>query len=453
MPGTPFAFFREWDSPYIRATTQGRPYLDRINKIERITVYIDGGSRGNPGPAAAAFILTDHAGTKLKAEAFFLGQTTNNVAEYTGIVKALEAAKQIGTKQLTIFSDSELLVRQVNGRYKVKSEQIRPLFRQVCHLLGEFENWKVQHITREQNKEADKLVNQALNLEQDVIVKTEDRGQKTEQGRGTRDEHRASRYDRPIRPAPPRGGIRLGVLISGGGTTLMNILEYINKGRLNAKVAVVISSRSTVAGVEKAKKAGLDVKIIRKKDHPDLVQFSKCIEDELVAANVDLVVQGGWLCLWKIPPRYENRVMNIHPALLPSPVRREVCEKCVRRHGCKESPLSNGASFGGRGCWGHHVHEAVLAAGCKITGCTVHFCTNEYDKGPIIVQRACEVKDADSPETLAARVFLEECIAYPQAIRLFAEGRLHVQDARPDPCHRGGARPHSCLRQEDTGAK
>jgi len=144
------------------------------------------------------------------------------------------------------------------------------------------------------------------------------------------------------------------------------------------------------------------VKIIRKKDYRDVDEFSKRIEEELAAANVDLVVQGGWLCFWKIPARYENRVMNIHPALLPS--------------------------FGGQGMWGHHVHEAVLAAGCKVSGCTVHFCTNEYDEGPIIVQRACEVKDDDTADTLAARVFEQECIAYPQAIKLFAEGRILVQN-------------------------
>jgi len=94
--------------------------------------------------------------------------------------------------------------------------------------------------------------------------------------------------------------------------------------------------------------------------------------------------------------------MNIHPALLPS--------------------------FGGTGMWGRHVHEAVLAAGCKVSGCTVHFCTNEYDKGPIIVQRCCQVKDNDTPETLAARVFEQECIAYPAAIKLFAEGKLLIQN-------------------------
>jgi len=203
---------------------------------------------------------------------------------------------------------------------------------------------------------------------------------------------------------PNKKTIRLGVLISGGGTTLMNILEYIKAGRLNAEVVVVISSLSTAAGVEKAKKAGLNVKIVRKKDFGTIDEFSGQIERELDAAKVDLVVQGGWLCLWKIPKKYENRVMNIHPALLPS--------------------------FGGQGMWGHHVHEAVLAAGCKVSGCTVHFCTNEYDKGPIVVQRTCEVKDDDTPGALAARVFEQECIAYPQAIKLFADGKILIQGNR-----------------------
>jgi phosphoribosylglycinamide formyltransferase-1 len=349
--------------------------------LEQITIYTDGGSRGNPGPAAAGFILADPGGNQVQSKALFLGRTTNNVAEYTALVKALEAAKQIGAKRLMVFSDSELLVKQVNGQYKVKSEQIRPLFQQTINLISEFEDCKVKHITRDKNQEADDLVNQALNLEQDI---------------------ESGPQAKPVPAAKNKKPIRLGVLISGGGTTLMNILEYINKGRLNAEVAVVISSLSTAAGVEKAKAAGLNVKIIRKKDHPDIDEFSKRIEEELVAADVDLVIQGGWLCLWKIPPRYESRVMNIHPALLPS--------------------------FGGQGMWGHHVHEAVLAAGCKVSGCTVHFCTNEYDKGPIIVQRCCPVSDGDNPETLAARVFEQECIAYPQAIRLFAEDKLLVQN-------------------------
>ena len=345
---------------------------------ENIIAHIDGGSRGNPGPAASAFVLTDSRGRQLQAKAFFLGEATNNFAEYTAIHKALEAARSLGAGQITIYSDSELLVRQINGQYKVKSDLIRPLFAQAVAMLAEFENWQVRHVFREDNKKADGLVNRALDGKKDVEMKVE----KTKK----------------VKP------VRLGVLISGGGTTLINLVECIRQGKLDAEVAVVISSRSTVAGVERAKAAGLDVKIIRTKDHPDIDEFSKCIERELVAAKVDLVVQAGWLCLWKIPKQYDNRVMNIHPALLPS--------------------------FGGQGMWGHHVHEAVLKAGCKVSGCTVHFCTNEYDSGPVIVQRCCPVKDDDTPDTLAARVFEQECIAYPEAIQLFAEGKLLVEGGR-----------------------
>jgi formyltetrahydrofolate-dependent phosphoribosylglycinamide formyltransferase len=345
---------------------------------ENIIAHIDGGSRGNPGPAAAAFVLTDPRGKQLQARAFFLGEATNNFAEYTAIHKALEAARSLGAGQITIYSDSELLVRQINGQYKVKSEQIRPLFARAIEMLAEFENWQVRHVFREDNIKADELVNSALDGKKDVEMK----------------------IDKAKKAKP----VRLGVLISGGGTTLINLVECIKQGKLDAEVAVVISSRSAVAGVERAKSAGLDVKIIRTKDHPDINEFSEAIERELVAASVDLVVQGGWLCLWRIPSRFENRVMNIHPALLPS--------------------------FGGQGMWGHHVHEAVLKAGCKVSGCTVHFCTNEYDNGPVIVQRCCPVKDDDTPEALAARVFEQECIAYPEAIQLFAEGKLVVEGGR-----------------------
>lgn len=345
---------------------------------EQIIAYIDGGSRGNPGPAAAAFILTDLTGCELCAKAYFLGENTNNVAEYTGLCRAVEAAKDLGAKNLVVFSDSELLVRQINGKYRVRSDLLKPLFDQVIDSLGQFEKWKVTHVPREKNKRADQLVNQALDQKKNIRIMPAQRG------------------------FPNEHAIRLGVLISGGGTTLSNILDHIRRGQLNAAVAVVISSRPDAAGVERAKAAGLDVKVIRRKDFADVESFSRRIEEELVAAKVDLVIQGGWLCLWKIPQCYENRVMNIHPALLPS--------------------------FGGQGMWGHHVHEAVIHAGCRIGGCTVHFCTNEYDKGPIIVQRCCEVRDDDTPDTLAARVFEQECIAYPEAIALFQQKRLCVRD-------------------------
>ncbi|MBN2139260.1 MAG: phosphoribosylglycinamide formyltransferase [Sedimentisphaerales bacterium] len=344
---------------------------------EKMIAYTDGGSRGNPGPAAAGFVLTGADGRRFAKRGLFLGDATNNAAEYTAVIRAIETALEMDAEELKIFSDSELLVRQLNGEYRVKSENIKPLYEQTVGLLGRLRRWQVRHVVREKNVEADRLVNRALDKKGDV------EGQSS------------SANSQPI---------RLGALISGSGTTLMNILECIKNGELNASVPVVISSRSSAAGVERAKKAGLEVKVIRRKDFGNVDEFSRCIEEALVEAEVDLVVQGGWLCLWKIPERYENRVMNIHPALLPS--------------------------FGGQGMWGHHVHSAVLDAGCKVSGCTVHFCTNEYDKGPIIVQRACEAKDTDSPDTLAARVFEQECIAYPDAIRLFAEGRLLVKNGR-----------------------
>jgi folate-dependent phosphoribosylglycinamide formyltransferase PurN len=131
--------------------------------------------------------------------------------------------------------------------------------------------------------------------------------------------------------------------------------------------------------------------------------------------KVDLVCMAGFLSYWIIPERYLGRVMNIHPALLPA--------------------------FGGEGMYGHHVHEAVLARGCKVSGCTVHFVNNRYDDGPIVLQRAVPVRAEDAPDDLAARVFEQECIAYPEAIRLFAEGRLRIEGRIvhiDDPAYKAG---------------
>jgi phosphoribosylglycinamide formyltransferase 1 len=340
-----------------------------------ITIYTDGGSRGNPGPAAGAFVLLDENGNQLCAQAKFLPIATNNVAEYTALTCALEKAKSLGADNLQIFSDSELMVKQLNGDYKVKNDGIRPLFKQCFDVLSEFQSWQINHIPRTENKFADKLANRAIDTAGDIEQKNE----KTKH-------------------------LRLGILISGSGRTMINILEQIKQKQLDAEIAVVISSRLETAGVEKAKAAGLNLAIIRKKDFPDTDSFSQQIKKNLIDARVDLVIQAGWLCLWKIPAEFENRVMNIHPALLPS--------------------------FGGQNMWGHHVHEAVLKAGCKVSGCTVHFCTNEYDKGPIIIQRCCPVRDDDDPDSLAARVFQQELIAYPEAIRLFSQGKIVVKDNR-----------------------
>jgi len=344
---------------------------------EHVIIYTDGGSRGNPGPAAAAFILTDTEKNVIEGKAFFLGDTTNNVAEYTGLLKALSAAKPAGANTIQVFSDSQLMVRQINGRYRVKSEKLKELYVKCTQLLAGFPSWKVTHVPREQNKQVDNMVNRAMNLQKDVTLE---------------------------QPMPRYKGkpTRLGILISGGGRTMVNIQNQIETGELNAKIVLVISSRAATKGIERAKNIGLEPRIIRRKDFDDIKSFSNRIFEELKESGVDLVVQAGWLCLWQIPAQYKNRVMNIHPALLPS--------------------------FGGQGMWGHHVHEAVLKAGCKITGCTVHFCTNEYDVGPIIVQRSCVVKHDDDADSLAARVFRQECIAYPEAIRLFCENRLAIEN-------------------------
>jgi len=195
--------------------------------------------------------------------------------------------------------------------------------------------------------------------------------------------------------------VRLGVLISGGGRTLQNFIEQIDRGELPARIAVVISSLSKVKGVERARAAGLPVEIIRVKDHPDVDEFSRRIVETLERYGVELACLAGWTCYWRIPPHWLGRVMNIHPALLPK--------------------------FGGKGFYGHHVHEAVLAAGETESGCTVHFANNEYDAGPIILQRKVPVLPGDTPETLADRVFEQERIAYPDAIRLYAAGRLRFE--------------------------
>jgi phosphoribosylglycinamide formyltransferase-1 len=377
----------------------------------KVIIHTDGGSRGNPGPAAAGFTLDDVDGRRLQARAFYLGETTNNVAEYTALIKALEAARKLGAKQVTVHTDSELMVRQLSGAYKVKSETIRPLFERVNDLRSQFESCLVRHVMREKNEDADRIVNQALDVRRNVELKPVKESHRSTSGKGkaeglgTGSDQSVPVHSRTLFEAlSPGKRIRLGILISGSGRTMINIHEAIRRGELNAEIAIVLSSLSTVSGVDKAHNAGLPLKIIRKKDHADIGAFSRRIEEELDAAKVDLVVQGGWMCLWRIPPQYENRVMNIHPGLLPC--------------------------FGGQGMWGHHVHEAVLAAGCKVSGCTVHFCTNEYDKGPIIVQRTCPVQDDDTPDTLADRVFEQECLAYPEAIQLFAEGRLQVEGNR-----------------------
>jgi phosphoribosylglycinamide formyltransferase 1 len=201
---------------------------------------------------------------------------------------------------------------------------------------------------------------------------------------------------------PPITGrpIRLAVLISGGGTTLANFLTQIDQGTLDAQVPLVIASRAGCGGIAKAELAGIPCHVVSPKEHPDRRSFSEKIFALCRDADVDLVTLAGFLCHIDIPHDFAQRVMNIHPALIPA--------------------------FCGKGMYGEKVHAAVLERGCKVSGCTVHFADNEYDHGPIILQQCVPVLDDDDPHTLAARVFEAECEAYPQAIRLFAAGRLEV---------------------------
>jgi len=201
-----------------------------------------------------------------------------------------------------------------------------------------------------------------------------------------------------------RSPIRLAVLVSGSGTTLQNLIDRIAAGALPAKIGIVIGSRPELVGLKRAADAKLMNFVVDRRDHESVEHFSRQVFKLIDDAGADLVVLAGWLCLLDIPPKYAGRVMNIHPALLPS--------------------------FGGKGMYGRRVHEAVISHGCKVSGCTVHFVDAHYDNGPIILQRTCAVLDEDTPEMLAHRVFEEEKLAYPDAIRLFAEGRLKIEGRR-----------------------
>jgi phosphoribosylglycinamide formyltransferase 1 len=181
--------------------------------------------------------------------------------------------------------------------------------------------------------------------------------------------------------------IRLVVLISGGGTTLQNLIDRIADGLLAARIAGVVSSRADALGIERARKVGLPTVVVEK-GNPERVW------EAIRGFTPDLVCLAGWLNLLPIPDDFHHRVLNIHPALLPA--------------------------FGGKGMYGRRVHEAVLAAGIRESGCTVHFADNSYDTGPILVQKRVPVLASDTPDTLAARVFAAECAAYPEAIRMAA---------------------------------
>lgn len=199
--------------------------------------------------------------------------------------------------------------------------------------------------------------------------------------------------------------MKLAVLLSGSGTSLENLFERIADGRLpGVHIAVVISSKANAGGLERARRHNVPAVAIERKAFATNQAFNNALHTELAKYEIDLVALLGFLSIFEPRTRFRNRAINVHPALIPA--------------------------FCGQGYYGHYVHESVLKHGVKLTGATVHFVDDEYDHGPIILQKAVPVEDDDTPETLAARVQAVERELVPQAIRLFHQGQLQICDGR-----------------------
>lgn len=194
--------------------------------------------------------------------------------------------------------------------------------------------------------------------------------------------------------------LRIAVLLSGAGTSLENLCEQIDAGRVPAEVALVISSKPNARGLARARRRGIPAIAIPRKQHPDVGTFNDALHAELARHDVDLVAMLGFLSPFETRGIWTGRVVNVHPALIPA--------------------------FSGKGFYGHYVHEAVREAGVKVTGATVHFADDEYDHGPILLQEAIAVEDDDTPDTIAAKVQAIERKLIPEAIRLIATGRIVI---------------------------
>ena len=198
--------------------------------------------------------------------------------------------------------------------------------------------------------------------------------------------------------------LRVAVLLSGSGTSLENLFEQIDAGALDAEVCVVIASKDDAYGLERARRRGVPAHAVPRRQHPDVDAFNDAIHALLAPHEPELVALLGFLSPFQTRGRYDGRTLNVHPALIPA--------------------------FCGKGMYGHRVHEAVLESGVKLTGATVHFVDEEYDRGPIILQEAVPVLDDDTPDSLAERVQAAERRLVPEAIRLFAGSRLTIEGQR-----------------------
>ena len=198
--------------------------------------------------------------------------------------------------------------------------------------------------------------------------------------------------------------IKIGVLVSGGGTNLQALIDAEKRGELGrGKISLVIASKPSVYALERAANNGIASKVLARKEYSDIASYSKALVDELRSAEIDLVVLAGFLTIIdeQVYEAYPNKILNVHPALIPS--------------------------FCGKGFYGLYVHEAALAKGVKVSGATVHIVTPECDAGPIVLQKAVAVMDDDTPETLQRRIMEEaEWKILPEAVRLFADGKVTV---------------------------
>ena len=201
---------------------------------------------------------------------------------------------------------------------------------------------------------------------------------------------------------------RIAVLVSGGGTNLQALIDAEARGEIqNGEIVLVIASKPGVYALERAKNAGIEGMVLARKDYESIADYSKALTDAMVEARIDLVVLAGFLTIIdeQVYEAFPNKILNVHPALIPS--------------------------FCGKGYYGLRVHEAALEKGVKISGATVHIVTPECDAGPIVLQKAVEVKEGDTPEILQRRIMEEaEWKILPRAVSLFCEDRIVVEDNR-----------------------
>ncbi len=199
---------------------------------------------------------------------------------------------------------------------------------------------------------------------------------------------------------------KIAVLVSGGGTNLQALIDAQSRGELgDGKISLVIASKPGVYALERAKNAGIESKVLSRRDYDSISAYSRALADTMTEAKIDLVVLAGFLTIIdeQVYEAFPNKILNVHPALIPS--------------------------FCGKGYYGLRVHEAALQKGVKVSGATVHIVTPECDAGPIVLQKAVEVKQDDTPETLQRRIMEEaEWKILPEAVKLFCDGRLKVID-------------------------